>query len=250
MSEKAGLSGKSALATCAPRTGATNDIYGDGQSSSKNSDERSARTIGANGRNDSRFLMLKFSRRCIEGDRGSAKIERLPRARGPNSIRPEHIPRIAPSARRSATLPASSAESMNCSHGRPSAVKDSQVLVSLGSGPTSAPFIESWPAGSGRSLPQTSCQAHNAQPRADPASPAAGCTQTSLKGPSRRSLPFATQFRATPPPRTAWSEPVSVWAWCATRRTTSSRTTWMERARSHSRRVIGAEALRGGPSNN
>jgi hypothetical protein len=33
-------------------------------------------------------LIFKFSTDCIFGERGSATIERLPSARGPNSMRP------------------------------------------------------------------------------------------------------------------------------------------------------------------
>ena len=49
---------------------------------------RSSSTEGAKGRNDSRYLIFRFSTDCIRGERASPMIERLPRARGPNSMRP------------------------------------------------------------------------------------------------------------------------------------------------------------------
>ena len=51
-------------------------------------DQAGSGTAGANGRNDSRCLILRFIRFCISGSRASPRIERPPRARGPNSIRP------------------------------------------------------------------------------------------------------------------------------------------------------------------
>jgi len=55
---------------------------------SKYSDACSRSTDGANGRNDSRNLILRFKTDCISRDRGSPTMLRAPRARGPNSIRP------------------------------------------------------------------------------------------------------------------------------------------------------------------
>ena len=46
------------------------------------------RTAGAKGRKLSRFLTLRFNCFCTTGERASARIERAPRALGPNSIRP------------------------------------------------------------------------------------------------------------------------------------------------------------------
>ena len=64
---------------------------------------RSSSTAGANGRKPSRFLTcaLRWSR--ISARRGSARIERLPSARGPISKRPWNQPTILPSARSCAT---------------------------------------------------------------------------------------------------------------------------------------------------
>ena len=45
-------------------------------------------TEGANGRNDSRYLIFRFSFFCISTRRGSAIILLAPNARGPNSILP------------------------------------------------------------------------------------------------------------------------------------------------------------------
>ena len=67
---------------------------------------RSSSTAGAKGRNDSRYLIFRFSTDCISGDRGSPMIERWPRARGPNSMRPWNRPTTSPRATSSATAAA------------------------------------------------------------------------------------------------------------------------------------------------
>ena len=69
-------------------TSATISMYGLSVSCSNHSDTCSANTDGANGRNDSRYLILRFITDCIFWLRGSPNIERPPRARGPNSMRP------------------------------------------------------------------------------------------------------------------------------------------------------------------
>ena len=48
----------------------------------------SSSTEGANGRNDSRRLIFAFSNSFMSARRGSHRMERLPSARGPHSIRP------------------------------------------------------------------------------------------------------------------------------------------------------------------
>ncbi len=67
-------------------------------------------------------------------------------------------------------------------------------------------------------------------------------------GPSRSSLPLATQLSATPPASTALRSPVVRAAWRAMRITISSVTTWIDAARSSSRWVISDSGERGGPS--
>ena len=47
---------------------------------------------GAKGRNDSLYFIFKFSVFCILGERGSPRIDLLPKARGPNSMRPWNHP--------------------------------------------------------------------------------------------------------------------------------------------------------------
>src|SRR5256884_5582968 len=47
-----------------------------------------------------------------------------------------------------------------------------------------------------------------AAPRAEPSSPAAGCTKTSSNVPDRNSFPFAVQLRATPPATARRPSPV------------------------------------------
>ena len=46
----------------------------------------------------SRYLILRLSVFCMSGERGSPRIERLPSARGPNSMRPWNQPTALPSA--------------------------------------------------------------------------------------------------------------------------------------------------------
>ena len=88
-----------------------------------------------------------------------------------------------------------------------------------------------------------------ATPSAPPASPAAGWIQISEKGPSRRILPFATQFSATPPARHSRPRPVSKNAVRAILNMISSHTTCTDRARSSSRCVSFVSGTRGGPPN-
>jgi hypothetical protein len=64
----------------------------------------SSRIDGANGRNDSRNLILRFMTDCIFVLRASPRMLRAPSARGPNSIRPWNQPTTFSVARRSATL--------------------------------------------------------------------------------------------------------------------------------------------------
>ena len=58
----------------------------------------SRRTEGANGRNDSRNLILRFITDCILGERASPRMDGAPSARGPNSIRPWKSPTTFSSA--------------------------------------------------------------------------------------------------------------------------------------------------------
>ena len=54
--------------------------------------QASRNTEGAKGRKLSRSLIFRFSCRCMWGERGSPRIDRAPRALGPNSIRPWNQP--------------------------------------------------------------------------------------------------------------------------------------------------------------
>jgi hypothetical protein len=71
-----------------------------------------------------------------------------------------------------------------------------------------------------------------------------------LKGVSRITRPFATQFKATPPAMQRLVSPVSLWMWFAMRSTTSSQTFWTDAAMSNSRSAIQVSGLRGGPPKN
>jgi hypothetical protein len=68
--------------------GATISMYGLSKLKSNQLATSSRNTEGANGRKLSRYLTLRLRVSCIVGLRGSPKIERLPGARDPNSIRP------------------------------------------------------------------------------------------------------------------------------------------------------------------
>ncbi len=63
-------------------------MNGTSPSSSNHSDTASRRIDGAKGRNDSRRLILWFSVSFMSARRASPRIERLPSARGPHSMRP------------------------------------------------------------------------------------------------------------------------------------------------------------------
>jgi hypothetical protein len=73
--------------------------------------------------------------------------------------------------------------------------------------------------------------------------------QIRSKQPSRRTLPFATQFSATPPARHRFLMPVSLRSDRVSASTTSSVTAWMEAARSMWNSVSGSSGLRGGAPN-
>ena len=72
-------------------------MNGESSSPSKISCARSASTIGANGRNACRCLTRLLSLSFISAVRGSARMLRLPSARGPNSERPWNQPNTLPS---------------------------------------------------------------------------------------------------------------------------------------------------------
>ena len=59
-------------------------------------------TLGAKGRKASRSFTLALSVSRMAGSRASARMERAPSARGPNSMRPWNQPTTCPSASASA----------------------------------------------------------------------------------------------------------------------------------------------------
>mmetsp|Transcript_21482 Transcript_21482/g.68607 ORF Transcript_21482/g.68607 Transcript_21482/m.68607 type:complete len:229 (+) Transcript_21482:513-1199(+) len=82
--------------------GSAKDMYGepDGGTPSNQSPACSASTDGANGRKGSLFLTSRLRRSTAAAFRGSATIERRPRARGPYSAPPlAHKASISPAAR-------------------------------------------------------------------------------------------------------------------------------------------------------
>src|SRR6266851_1206300 len=90
------------------RTCAVKIMNGESVALSRYSAAASFFSDGANGRHHSRNLTALFTFAFISGSRGSARIERLPSARGPNSIRPWNQPRILPCDRSSAAVAAAS----------------------------------------------------------------------------------------------------------------------------------------------
>ena len=82
-------------------------MNGEGCVFSKNSPVASSAMEGAKGRNISRCLMRRFRISFISARRGSARILRLPSARGPHSVAPWNQPTIFPAAMRRAVASSS-----------------------------------------------------------------------------------------------------------------------------------------------
>ena len=80
------------------RTAYAKVIKGEGCVFSKNSPVASSVIEGAKGRNISRCLMRRFRTSFISARRGSARMLRLPSARGPHSVAPWNQPTIFPAA--------------------------------------------------------------------------------------------------------------------------------------------------------
>ena len=60
---------------------------------------RSSNLAGAKGRNQARCFTREFNRSFMATSRGSARMERRPKARGPSSERPWNQPTVFPAAR-------------------------------------------------------------------------------------------------------------------------------------------------------
>ena len=141
------------------------------------------------------------------GTAASPMMLRAPRARGPNSIRPWNQPTtfsVGHRARRRARSARSRRRSAG--NGAPALVQELLDLARSVSRPEKAALLESRPFGD-RGRSRSWCQTNRAAPRAPPASPAAGWIQMFSNGPSRSSLPLATQLSATPPARTRFFRP-------------------------------------------
>ena len=180
------------------RTWQVSSMNGDGWSRSKCAAACSCRTLGANGRNASRFLTRRFSRSRMPGSRGSAEDAagaeraraRTPWRRGtsrPPSRRPAGPPPPPAAPPRGRGSPAPS---------RPVAASSSRDLVARS---WRVPGRRRAGAPGGGRAPVRRAWASAAAPSAPPASPAAGCTNSRSNGPSRRMRPLATQLSATPP---------------------------------------------------
>ena len=94
-----------------------------------------AAPTGANGRNPSRNLILMFICACIRGLRGSPRMLRAPRARGPNSIRPSNQPTIFSSARAGATRSDSSAARPARRYAAPADFRKASISCGENAGP-------------------------------------------------------------------------------------------------------------------
>ena len=214
-------------------------------------------------------------------------IERPPRARGPNSMRPCSRPMTFSDAS-SAAISSATFDGSNRRATMPRLSMKAWISASLKRGPRNDPLMPSEyfgppslargagasfgavsperpsaakaevflersqvPADSGltRGWFRCRCQMLMATPSAPPASPAAGCTNTWSNGPSRRMRPLPTQFNATPPARHKSRMPVCLCAKVVIFSMTSSVISWIDRARSISRWVSGLSGLRAGPPN-
>ena len=136
--------------------------------------------------------------------RGSARIERLPSARGPTSIRPWNQPTTSPAAIRSATN-GNSASSSSRSASTPRGRERRLELARRRTPARCRRAASRRPRGP----PSVSFQTWKAAPTAVPESPAAGWTYSSSNGVSGRIRPFATAFSATPPARQRFREPLA-----------------------------------------
>ena len=200
---------------------ATSSMYGLSPSSSNHAATCSRSTAGANGRNDSRNLILKFISDCIFGERGSPMIDRAAERAGPElhpalqqaddlpfgEERGHLVGQARPVQRAGLRHPLSSSHASNLIVAEPRAEKRPTHAVGV-RGARSSPAgmrglsvpcarrLARW----GAACPDTDAKAQ-ATPTAPPASPAAGWIQISSKGPSRRIRPLPTQLSATPPAR-------------------------------------------------
>ena len=151
--------------------------------------------------------------------RGSVTIERLPSARGPNSIRPWNQPTTSPAAMRSATV-RKSASSSSSSDSRPARAERAPVLAR----PSTRARCTRDPSRSragGRASGST--RGTRRRPRCRCRRPRAGCRARRTRV-SVRMRPFATALSATPPARQRFVEPVRRCASLTTCRYASSST--------------------------
>ena len=135
----------------------------------------------------------------MSGKSGLARIDRLPSARAPTSMRPWSQPTILPSARARATSSSVARERWYASF-------DSRMAASTASSENDGPQY-AWRNRSKALTP--ACRAiRYAAPSAMPLSDDAGCTKVSRTSSISESLPFMQQFIATPPARHSDRAPV------------------------------------------
>ncbi len=168
-------------------------------------------TDGANGRNDSRNLILRFMTDCISGLRGSPRMlrGRAPRAELHPALEPADDLAVGQSARphRRTVLVVVEGLVTNARAGRADARislvgvtrPEQRSVLAVVRRPDSARCPSSW------------CQMNERD-----AQRAAGVSGRRLNpdpsnGPSRRMRPLATQLSATPPARQRCFEPVCAW---------------------------------------
>src|SRR5437588_9920049 len=102
---------------------------------SKYSETRSRSTEGANGRKDSRRLILALILSFKVGRVGLARIERFPKARGPHSLLPCYQPTTLPAAISCATASTSAPSSSKDCTGNPASPAADRICSSEDLGP-------------------------------------------------------------------------------------------------------------------
>ena len=148
---------------------------------------------GQKGRQRSRYLTAALMRSAMPGVPGQPRMLRPPRARGPNSMRPWNHPTGCPWASRAAVSPGTSWSWRSRRPVRCSAARRQSAEVYAGPRKTSHRGAISSPA---------ALAAKVAAPRAVPASPAAGCTNSRCTS-GRARMRWLSFTLSAPPPAKA-----------------------------------------------
>ena len=182
-------------------------MNGDGCVCSKISGCRSTKTLGANGRNDSRCLMRALSTSFMLGKPGWTTIERLPRRRGPHSMRPlEPADDIAFADFVHGGFEQAFAVVAAVLHAGALEVGFDLLFAELGA------EVRIFPSRDGGLRRARRCCNVERAPKARPSSPAAGWMQVSRNGVVSKSLPLATLLSTQPPAITSRSQGTCLWS--------------------------------------